>query len=524
MQGLHQILTNPDKRYNYDVPAGIANTLPEIIGDFQQTLRDCDSLLKNKSKFKRSPANLVDNVAWHAKTESEVNSLVKRLQFHMMKVNFIIKPLEIQLLSGISRQQQQFSKELAALRAQMNLPNTLTQEGCFHVPEELSDRFQKALAADNLDSSQARDGLPLKEGFDALVYHFARSTENFQPSSGLGQEVPEEQYLNLIKAKWIIDRIKENDHLLSPGPKSLWTECIMELDDKVRGQFVRFQQNDLSPPPLDALIRLPDKSFSIWFGEEPPPRPSALIERQPSDEKVLELPLQGAHGTYQSTLTVFRKSDTTLRLVSATEDQNDNFLLLDRMDVNMNQTGLVPVFAASQDTSTVNSNVLLCNQGQNAKCYSLREPADVVRFQRALTGYRVSHDMSNISWHIEFDRFGKPGESGKARLQLWQLKPLPKIREPKDTESAERSSSSSGHTPRSPTDSLKLRRFWTSGTTLPATSIASPVNGSHGAGIALTSPEPPILIIFTMRGDRYTFLHLKCMLNRGSHTILLPCC
>ena len=511
MKGLHRIVTSANRCD--DVTAGLVNTLSEVIGDFKQTLRDCDSLLKDKSKFKCSPANFVDNVAWHATTEREVNSLGRRLQFHMTKVNFITKPLEIQLLSGISRQHRQLSKEVAALSARINcVPNTATQEGCFHVPEELSDRFRKALAAKDVDLFQVRDGLSLKEGFDALVYHFARSTENFQPGPGLGQEVPEEQYLNLVKSRWIIDRLKENAHFLSPDPKSLWAECIMELEDKVRNQFVRFQQDDLLQPPLDALLGLPDKSFSIWFDEELP-RPAAIIEPRPSDEKILELPLQGPHSTYRSTLTVFRKSDTTLRLVSATEDdQNDSFLLLDSMDVNMNQTGLVPVFAASQDTSTVNSNVLLCNQGQDAKCYSFRDPAEIVHFQRALTGYRVSHDMSNISWHIEFDQFNKSGESGKARLQLWHLKSLPKIHQPQDTEGAERSSSSSVHTPHSPVDSLDLRRFWTSGTMLP-TSIASPVNGSQGAGIALTSPEPPVLIIFTMCGDKYAFLHLKCMLD-----------
>ena len=493
-----------------------------MIGDFKQTLRDCNSLLKDKSKFKRSPANFVDNVAWHTTTEREVNGLRSRLQFHMTKANYITKPFEIQLLSGIGRRQQQLSKEVAAIKAQISdLPNTATQESYFHVPVELSDRFEKALAAKDLDLYQVRDSLPLKEGWDALVYHFARGTESFQPSPGLGQEVPEEQYLNLIKSRWIIDILKES---VLPDPKALWAECIKDLEDKVRKQFVRFQHDDLSQPPLDALLRLPDKSFSIWLGEDSPPRPTALIERRQSDEKILELPLQGAHSTYRSTLTVFRRSDVTLRLVSETkDDQNDKFLLLDSMDVNMSHTGLVPVFAASQDPSTVNGNVLLCNQGQDAKCYSLRDPAAAFKFQRALTGYRVSHDMSNISWHIEFDQFGKTGESGKARLQFWHLKPLPKIEQPQEIEGADRSRSSSVHTPHSPEDSLNLRRFWTSGTTLPATSNAYPVNGPHGAGLALTSPEPPVLIIFTMCGDKYTFLHLKCMLDTEPYESVLSC-
>ena len=462
----------------------------------------------------------MDNVAWHASTEREVNDLRMRLHFHMTKVTFVTRPLEIKLLSGIHREQQQLSKEVAAIRAvlasdhaRIDCPiNPYAQESWSQVPEELSDRFRKALAAKDLGKSQVRDCLPLKEGFEALVYHFARSTEDFKPSPGLRQQVPEEQFLNLVKSRWIIDRLKENTHFLSSDPKSPWAECIMELEDKVRDQFMRFQQDELLlQPSLDALTGLPDDAFSVWLDEESSPE---LTEHRPSDEKILELPLQGAGSTYRSTLTVFRKSDTTLRLVTATkDDQNDRFLHQDSMGVNMNQTGLVPVFAASQDFLTVNNNVLLCNESQDTKCYSLRDTADIAQLQRALTGYRVSHDMSNISWHIEFDQLRKSGESGKARLQLWHLKSLPKMKQPDNTEPTECSSSSSVQTPHSPSDSHKLRRFWTSGTTRPPSGIASPVNGSRGAGIALIRPEPPVLIMFTRCGNNYAFLHLQCMLN-----------
>ena len=525
---MHQIIIKANDRFEEDVTA--VNTLSEIVGDFKQTLRDCDSLLKDKSKYKSSPANLVDNVVWHASTERDVNSLTKRLQFHMTKVNLITKPLELQLLSSIHHEQQQINKEMAAIKGALtsNHPrisypiNSHSPESSFHIPEELSDRFVEALAVKDLEFFQVRDDLPLKEGFDALAYHFARSTENFEPSPGLGQEVPEEQYLNLVKSRWIIDRLKENPHFLSPDPKSLWAKYIVELEDKVTAQFLRFQQGGLVQPPVDALTRLPDNSFSVWFDEEPSPCLAAVTENGPSDEMILELPLQVAHSRYRSTLTVYRKTDTTLRLISTIkDDQNGNFLVQDSIDINMNYTSLVPAYAASQDGPMVNNNVLLCNQGQDTKCYRLRDPANTADFQRALTGYRVSHEMSNISWHIEFDQFSKSGESGKARLQLWHLKPLPKIQQDQETETVECSSSSSGQTPHSPVDSLNLRRFWTSGTTLPPSSIVTPVNGSRGAGIALTSPEPPILIIFTMHRDRNAFLHLRCMLNE--HGVIRVC-
>lgn len=519
MEKLHRIVTNANDRGDNALTAGVVNTLSDIVGDFKQTIIDCDALLKDKASFRRSPANFVDTVAWHTSTQRHVHDLGERLHFHMTKVNFIVKPFELQLLSGIHSQQQQLTKDVAAIGAVLasdparkDRPiDSHRQESSFHVPGELSDRFQKALAADDPRLSQGRDGLPLKEGFDALVYHFARSTEDFGPSSGLGQEV---RYLNLVKARWILDRLQENTHFRSPELNLLWAVCIKELGDKVRTQLVRFQLGDLVLPPLDALIQLPDKYYRIWVGKEPSPRPTALSEHKPSDEKILELPLQSVNNTYRSTLTVFRKSETALRLVSATVDsQNKDFLLEESMDVDMNQTGLVPEFAAPLDSSTVNSNVLLRNHGQDTKCYNLRDPADTAQFQRALTGFRVSHDISNISWHIEYDQFSKSGESGKARLQLWQLKPLPIIKSPQNTDSAERNGSFSGRTPHSRVDTLRLRPFWTLGTTLPAISIASPVNGSTGVGIALTSPKPPVLIIFTMCGDRYAIFHLQCMLH-----------
>lgn len=531
MERLKDIVTNandqgPNKsRHDDDSErdtAGVVTSLSEVTGDFKQTLRDCEKLLSDNSKFQRSAANFVDNVAWHSSTERDVNYLRERVHLQMVKVNFIAKPFEIQLLLGIRRELQQLRKEVASLRqvltwdpARIECPiSPTTHEPFLPVPEDLSNRFLKASTAKDPESSRMLD-LPLKEGSDALVYHFARSTVDFKPGPGTGQDVPEEQYLNLIKSRWIIERLRESTQFQSLGPESIWVHLVRELEDQVIDELNRFQQGCLREPIPEIISRLPDNYFSIWVDEGSSPRPAALTEHRPSEEKILELALQSGYSTHPSTLTVFRKSDAVLRLVSATKnDQNENFHREESMDVNMLQTGLVPVFAASQDTSTVNNNVLLCNQGQDTKSFNLRNPADVAQFQRALTGFRVSHDMSNISLHVEFDSFSKSSISGKARLQLWQLKPLPKIQQAQDTEPLDGSSSSSDATPRSPVGSINLRRFWTSGTTpLPGSSIASPVNGSPGDGIALTHPELPVLIIFTKCEEKYAFLHVQRKLN-----------
>ena len=528
----------PKKPWHHDdadrVTATALTTLSEVTGDFKRTLRDCEILLSDNSKFQRSNANFVDNVAWHSSTEGDVNTLRQRVHFHMTKVNLIAKPFELQLLLGIRRELQQLRKDVAALRgvliqatAQSRDPaNPKSRDRRFLVPADLASRFTNALAASKPESFQIQDHLPLKEGFDALVFHFASSTVNFKSSPGPGQNVPDElQYVNLVKSSWIMERLKESIYFQSAGSESLWADYIRELEDEITNQLIRFDTGELEQPSLDVIVRLPDCCFAIWVDEGPLPRPAALAEQRPFEEKILELALPSLYGNRQSTLTVFRKSDIALRLVSTTKDeQNKDFHSEESMDVNMNSTRLVPAFAASQDTSTIDNSVLLCNsQGEETKWHHLQDLSDVAKFQRALTGFRVSHDMSNISWHMEFNRFSKTGISGKARLQFWHLKPLPKISPPGDITTSAGSGSSTGTSPQSPSGSANLRRFWTSGTIqLPGSSIASPVSGSRGDGIALTRPELPVLVIFTMCDRKYTFFHIQSMFNHCSTSSSVP--
>lgn len=69
--------------------------LSEMTGDFQETLEECNTLLNNHKHFRRNPANFIDNVIWHTNVERDVLILTGRLQFHVTKVLFILKPLEM---------------------------------------------------------------------------------------------------------------------------------------------------------------------------------------------------------------------------------------------------------------------------------------------------------------------------------------------------------------------------------------------------------------------------------------------
>ena len=528
LRTLESVIQNADKQHQLprrpwhndaDRFGPSVDVLPEVAGDFKQTLEECDTLLKDHSRFQYSQANFIENVIWWSSVEGDVNNLKERVRFHMMKLTFVAKPFEIQLLLGIKH-------ELQELRRDVNEIKTILVNGfqnrngsssdylrSFQVPHELASRFTDALQFNRPISFQNQTDLPLKEGFDALVFHFANSTIEFNPRPEMRERAPDEpQYLNLIKARWIAQMLKQSASFQFAGPDSLWADYLKELEDDIRGQFRRFEAGQLVPPPPERVSILPDSCFSIWVVEAPPMRPPDLAEQRPLEEKILELALPGTFGTRQSTVTVFRRSENKMRIVTTTkDDQNQYFHQEEGTSVNMESDRLIPTYATPGDASTLTNNIMLCsNQGQDPIWYSLKDSDDVLHFQRALTGFRVSHHMSNVSWSIEGS--SKPSKSGRGSLQFWHLKPFQTIGSEGERVSIDRSSLST-RSPKSPTPSGTLTRYSTglsATTTLFSTgSVASTVNGPRGDGTALLRHELPRLVIFTSCEGMYTFLQFK---------------
>ena len=499
-----------------------SNTLQEVTGDFLATLNDCQALLDDNSKFARSSSDFISNVIWWSSVEREVASLRERVRFHVTKVTVIAKPFETQLLLGIRRELQQLRRDVAELRGvviqsvrrddeQSSSPVSPTSA----IPESLVLRFKDALYRDKPESFDMLGHLPLRETFDALVFNFSNSTVEFNPRPELGLNNPEEpQYLNLLKSRWLVSCLEDSYLFRAAGPDSLWADYLRELKDDIRDQFQGFEKGNLVAPPDDVLLRLPDSCFSIWVVEESPVRPLDLAEQRPFEEKILELGLPSSYGSRQSALTVFRKSDAEFRLVSTTKDErNALFHREEGMDINMNLTRLIPAYANPDDSSRPTLNVLLCaNEAQNPKWYTFKALDDVKRFQQAITGYRVFHDMSKIAWSIEGST--KPHKSGNGCIQLWHYKPIPSMTDKAETNATPRISPTVASPQSPPLGSSKLHRkstAMTSVTLVSAGSITSSVTGSQGDGTAMLRPKAPVLFIFTMCERKYAFLHINCM-------------
>lgn len=492
--------------------------LPQVAGDFKQTLHECDNLLNDRSKFRYSRAGFIENVIWWASVEGDVNTLKERVRFHMMKLTFVAKPFEWQLLAGIKRELQELRVDFNELRyflihgPQDQDSSSSIYLRSFEAPSELANRFADALQNNKPASFHNQADIPLKEGFDALVHHFANSTILFNPQPELGQRDPEEpQYLNLVKCGWMTQVIRQSASFQSASSDSLWAHYMRELEDDIRRQFGRFDNGQLVRPLSDRILLLPESCFSIWFVERPPIRAPGPAEQRPLEEKILELNLPSTIDTLKSTLTVFRKSESKLRLVTTNKDtQNQYFHQEEGTNVNLEANRLIPTYATPGDVSTLTSNVMICsNEGQDEVWYSLKDLRDVLDFQRALTGFFVSCDMLNVSWSHEGS--SKSNNFGRGRLQFWYLKPFEPIGEDGNRRPSDRSSSIS--TTLSPNHSAARKRQWTGESTSPTllsagTSVPTG-NGSKGSGTALIRPEIPRIILFTKCERQYVLLQLK---------------
>ena len=409
--------------------AMIVKTLLEVTGDFTRTLDDCEKLLSDKSIFQLSATGFVENVVKLGSVKRIINDLRQRVDDHWTKINFIAKPFELHLLRGIYYELQQVRKDAVPLQGIIVKDTTQSihpkrpkpHDVRLTVPPDLAKRFE----------TQMPHHLPLREGFGAAILHFANSTVRFKPSPDTGQNIPEAaEFVYLLKSAWITEKLNESDYLQSAGPESFWADCTRELEDKISDQESRFETGELEQPTPDVIARLPDHCFAIWLHEESLPQPAVSAEQGPLGNKILELALPSVDGNQRSTLTVFRKSDIAFRLVSTTKDeQKPGFSVEKSVNVDMNSTRFIPAFATPDPGGPINNKVLLCNsQSQDRICHTFQDSSAIADFQRALLGYRVLNYMSNISWHIGFSKFGQKAISGKARLQLWQLKPFPGAR------------------------------------------------------------------------------------------------
>ena len=496
----------------YDDCRQALKPLLEAVGDFQGTIQECRKLLDDHNRFQRDAAGFIDNVQWHMGTQRDVDILRERVQFHSTKLLVLTKPFELHLLLEIRHELQELRREVQDIRgllitilANGMLPDTVSLDVSFpEIPVEIEQRFHKASGRNDQDSPFDGANMPLVEGFDALVYQFARSTVDFNP---VYQNVPEEtQFVNLLKSKWIMDKLENRLHLQLDEPNSFWASYLREVKTKIVREYRRFDSNQLRAPPKETIIRLPDQCFTIWAKKAPPLRPPDLAERRHEEEFVLELSLPESAGSYTTVLNIFKRSAIEFRFVTSTKHSTNPGDYQKEVTINTNVIRVVPAYA-TPDAGLITHNILLSSSHvKDRRWQYLSSFEDVKALQHVLTGYRVHHTMASVSWSINGS--SKPGEIGKGILELWQPQVLPKPGDDNASPNGQRnkslSSPNSTANSRRPSTTLSTATTFVSGSS--ATSI---INGSRGDATAVLMPEPPVLILFTVCDRKYSFIHLE---------------
>lgn len=410
-------------------PTELAEALwPRLTGDFYQTLLESQSLLSRHDHLRGGRTNALSNLRWWWSTEDAVNNLTARLRFHIAMVEFYARPIELDAVIRNGSQIQQLRRQVANLEYFLMTGGGPTPPVWGNI---VSDELRAKLEAE-FNTNRPRwcmegSAWPLKEAFDALNFHFARGTVKFNPTPD-GGKVPElQQYLNLSKAIWILEEIKQCDQFKAAGNESIWAEYMRQYGDDLRGQVHRFDTEELHKPPAQQLLELPSDFYAISTREE---TNTDLVDAGKAgllDEKILEIDLPSNSGNRKSALSVFRENDTEFRLVMSTREADTLVAQYDKeVEVDMDRNRLIPVYGNPNSSSSPQYTLLLLSEkGRKPKEFNFSDSEDVKKLQRALTGYRVHHDMPVARWCIDGSPQG--GDSGQGKLQLWQCKPLPPI-------------------------------------------------------------------------------------------------
>ena len=517
-------------------------SLLKICGDFRKTIRECETLLGDRSKFGRGRSGFVFNIQWNLTIEPEVMRLKDRVAFHNIKIATVLKPLETKLMLDLkddiykvhgdlaSRITDVHETVLEALRKIEGHWTTNAQEASAQasvspletprVPDYLETQFELAAKAINSELSDERN-FPFYTGVNAFHHHFEQSTAVFKPeetSTGdfFAERTPDPaQYLNLMKGIWIIQKIKRGNEWAEASSDRL-SDCYMkELEAKCLHEFSRFTTKEeprkrLAEPDQRNISLLRGEEFRIWLddgeGED------KFLSATDYLNEILRVSLLSSSRHRKQELVLIRRSDTKLEMQNfsskVTGPPNREIL---RDHINLERAYFVPLYASPNSLPKALNIVFRGDESaEQDTALSFLKLQDVLDFQQAITAYKVVFNESNIKTLL-FQATGlmsgkKMAEIG--RIQIWYPRRLerciPQPQSPGRESSHQRWSVNTG----SSTAFSEDKTLWTM--------VSSPVETADTTSYNFEMPSLPILVLFLKAEqsgkDEMSFLTVQCML------------
>lgn len=403
-----------------------------IVGNFQRTLKECEDLLERNKQFRMRDSNVLENLRYNlGKSEVQVDQLRSRLHFHAQKIRLVLDRLSLNLLTNlddkvddilaISEQNLRVSEgiqlELKKFHASWlgyvsghGVPPTSASEGLHAVSASIAQRFEDTITLDA--PAELTNGVPLIEGFDALLLHFERSSE------AEGSDQTPEGYLLFLKARWLLDRIKAGKPYQNARPGLYYRRAINQVEQAILARIS--QPGQLVAYDESVLLQLPEACFHIWQSLSITPsveysQPSPLMIRG-GEVKVAHIKLASGNMAEVDSVTILKSSDEHIRVVhESTPASTQGRVVITQHNVLVQEDRLIPRYAFPTLTTPCLEIDIQCRNVEEYFKFTCLE--DLHNFQRALMGYDIPHDQRDIICQFS-DNLSNL--DCKGRVQLWQ--------------------------------------------------------------------------------------------------------
>jgi hypothetical protein len=464
-----------------------------LIGDFKLTLQQCQEFLQRYVKFDQGRSNILENASWHSSAQLKVNELQDRIQSHIYMIGLIIEPIHLQISSKTLDNTKYIIQLLT--QPQNFVQNTPLPDIPPRVDARLRDASKRGSVFESSDTTQ----IPLKEGINAASLQYRRSTAQ---SANLEGPQTVEQYLNLLKAQWLLKTIAISQEFDRLRPGHLYRRLLTQLEQGIAKQHARY---DIPPWSEDNLCALNDSDFAIW-PEKIQQQPKDAGSTEPGETALAELALVPELTTQKEALFIFKSDNTTLRIVHSSTPFDQSLRPKDTVRyVDLRSGGLVPLYFISSSEQKWNFQIIY---ERTILAYELQSRKDALNLQLAFTGYESVAYSGGVSFTVTYRQSGwkfsalmRDGQQTEiGEIQLWQWP-------------SEGSSQEISFSPRtSQSDSGKHSLRSGSGYSFASQSfidldpnIISVVQDDNGREMVISQlPPPPLLMAFTNDHGVYT--------------------
>jgi hypothetical protein len=396
----------------------------EIVGDYQSVLKESREVLHNNSGYlqRSSPLSQLD---YNFRKRPDVDRLIERLTAYNGRVQFFLKPFELDLLQRIYQKVSEIHDVVVrGVIVQRYEPGTRQLDFrisyTVSIPEGFDQAFSEELETRLNDTKE--NSFPLSQGAEALIMHLKNSTRRFIPDGYSVEErtVSPEQYINLLKCVWILNKLKTHPKIQIPLEESHWPSYIANLSFEVSKECRRFSEDStdklVAPDPLPLL----QQHCSIWpkvIKLETIPRvyeePYAMMS------KLLELPLKSRTDVSAKVQLVNAPNGRMKILTSGIDHASPNDLSTGSFEFNIGSAHVLPMYAEPVEHG--NEFTIRVHNGLSSIDLPFNRLKDALDFQHGITGYRCYKDYCEgiVDVRLILRDQEKPLRR-KAYMQLWQ--------------------------------------------------------------------------------------------------------